>query len=363
MNWSEVRTWFPALSHCTYLNSATFGQLPLRTQAAVANHFERRDREACADFLTWFDDMDELRTLLARYISCQADDIAFTLNAASALSLFLGGIDWQPGDRVATLPNEFQNQIYYASWLSTRGVELLEVPRLETLPERTRAVVLSTVSYTTGYRPDLRRIAQMAHSAGALVYMDGTQSLGALQFDVADVQPDMFAVDGYKWLLCPNGATFFYISPELRLRIPPAVIGWRSDKGWRVVDDLNAGIPDFPDAAERYEGGMLAFPSLYGMAESVRMFLELGPAAIEQRVLSLADQTAQMLRTTGATIRNTNTNIVAANWPDRDASQLALDLHAKGIIVAARHGNLRVSPHFYNTEEDIEALRRALTGR
>ncbi len=361
MNWNEIRQQFPALSHTTYLNSATFGQLPLRTQAAVAKHFERRDREACADFLTWFDDMDELRALIGRLVNCQAEDVAFAPNAAAALSLFLGGIDFHPGDRIATLPNEFPNQFYYANWLSAKGVELVEVPGLEAIPERTKAVVLSTVNYTNGYRPDLPRISKAAKQAGALLYIDGTQSLGALTFDIDAIAPDMFAVDGYKWLLCPNGATFFYISPALRRQIQPAVIGWRSDKGWRGVDDLNHGIPKFPEAAERYEGGMLAFPSLYGMAESIRMLLELGPSAVEARVLSLAGQTAQILQATGATIQNANTNIVAAHWGDRDASQLAKDLRAKGIMVAARHGNLRVSPHFYNTEADLDALRRSLT--
>ena len=74
----------------------------------------------------------------------------------------------------------------------------------------------------------------------------------------------MLAVDGYKWLLCPNGATFFYVSPELRRTLRPSVIGWRSDKGWRSVDELHHGAPQMPEAAEKYEGGMLNFPSIYG---------------------------------------------------------------------------------------------------
>jgi len=360
MSWDTLRSQFPALRHFTYLNSATFGQMALRTQAAVARHFAHRDEHACADFLTWFDDMDELRGLIGQLVHCEANDIAFVSNAAAALSLFLGGIDWQPGDLVATLPDEFPNQYYYANWLQSRGVELVEVPGMTTLPERTRAIVISTVNYTNGYRPDLIEISAHARAAGALLYVDGTQSLGALQFDVQAVRPDMFAVDGYKWLLCPNGATFFYITPELRRRIPPAVIGWRSDQGWRSVDELHHGVPQFPEAAERYEGGMLSFPSLYGMAEAVRMLLEMEPANVEKRVLELAGQTAEIMQASGAEIRHTDTNIVAGCWPDRDASQLARDLRAKGIIVAARHGNLRVSPHFYNNQQDLEVFRDAL---
>lgn len=360
MNWAEIRTEFPALERWTFLNTATFGQVPLRSQGAVARHFARRDELACQDFLQWFDDAQEIRGLLAQLINCQADNIAFVSTAGAALSLFLGGIDWHPGDRIVTRADEFPNQYYYANWLGNRGVEVVELDHIAALPEHTRAVLLSTVSYTSGYRPDLRRISLLAHEAGALLYVDGTQSLGALCFDVHAVKPDLFAVDGYKWLLCPNGATFFYISPALRKTLPPAVIGWRSDQGWRSVDDLHHGAPQLPEAAERYEGGMLNFPSLYAMRESVRMILEIGPAAIEKRVLALAGQTAEVLRAAGAAIQHEGTNIVAAHWADRDASELARRLAEKRIIVAARHGNLRVSPHFYNDESDIEALASAL---
>ena len=356
MDWSLIRAQFPALQNVTYLNSATYGQLSQRTQAAVAAHFARRDAHACQDFLTWFTDMDELRALLAQLIHCQADDIAFTTNASSALSLFLGGITWHAGDRIVTLADEFPNQYYYANSLQQQGVELVELAEITALPLQTRAVVLSTVNYTSGYRPNLAAICRLAHAAGALVYIDGTQSLGALQFNIATVNPDFYAVDGYKWLLCPNGATFFYISPELRRTLPPAVIGWRSDQGWRSVDTLHHGTPVFPQAAERYEGGMLNFPSLYGMAESVLMILEIGPDRIEERVLSLAAQTAEILRGSGAEIRHEDTNIVAARWPGRDASALTRQLAQQKIVVAARQGHLRVSPHFYNDESDLRAL-------
>ena len=364
MNWASTRAEFPALAQWTYLNTATYGQVPLRSQAAVARHFAHRDELACQDFLKWFDDADEIRGLLGQLIHCSSEDIAFVSTAGAALSLFLGGIDWRPGDRIITLADEFPNQYYYANWLGGRGVELVEMAAIpmadDSVPERTRAIILSTVNYTSGYRPDLARISKLAHAAGALLYVDGTQSLGALAFDVQAVEPDLFAVDGYKWLLCPNGATFFYISPALRRMLQPAVIGWRSDRGWRSVDDLHHGAPQLPEGAERYEGGMLNFPSLYGMGESVRMILGIGPEVIERRVLALAAQVTEVLRAAGAEVRHPCSNIVAGRWPDRDASELSRTLGRNRIIVAARHGNLRVSPHFYNDESDIDALAAAI---
>ena len=360
MNWSAIRAEFPAVGRWTYLNTATYGQVPLRSQRAVTRHFERRDEFACQDFLGYFDDADEIRGLLARLIGSHADDIAFAPNACAVLSLFLGGIEWQSGDKIVTLADEFPNQYYYANTLKARGAELVEMNEIDTLPPGTRAVILSTVNYTSGYRPNVACISRLAREAGALLYIDGTQSLGALRFDVNEVRPDIFAVDGYKWLLCPNGATFFYVSPALRQTLAPAVIGWRSDRGWRGVDDLHHGVPQLPEGAERYEGGMLNFPSLCAMAESVRMILEIGPVMIEERVLSLAAKTAEVLHEAGAEIRHEGSNIVAAHWKDRDASALAKTLAAQRIVVAARHGNLRVSSHFYNDESDLEALAKAI---
>ena len=360
--WNELRAEFPALNTWTYLNTATYGHVPLRSVAAVSAHFERRERLACSDFLQWFDDVDEIRSLIGKLLNCSGEDIAFAPTAAAAVSLFLSGIDWREGDRIVTLRDEFPNQYYYAKWLGSRGVELVEMAEIAGLPERTRAVVVSTVSYSTGYRPDVASIARLAREAGALFYIDATQSAGALTIDLAKIAPDMCAVDPYKWLLAPNGAAFFFVSPELRSRLEPQVFGWRSDEGWRGVDDLSAAPPRLPAAAERYEGGMLNFPSIYGLGESVRLMLEAGPDRVEQRVLSLSQRVAEILEETGGVIAHRNTNIISARWESEGAAGRIRDgLEQRRILVAARRGALRVSPHFYNDESDLAELRAAVT--
>jgi selenocysteine lyase/cysteine desulfurase len=170
----------------------------------------------------------------------------------------------------------------------------------------------------------------------------------------------VFAVNGYKWLLSPNGAGFVYVRPELRKTLPPNVVGWRSDKGWRSVDQLNHGAPVFSDGAEKYEGGMLNFSALYAMGASVEMMLEIGPAVIEQRVMELAGMACAVLRGAGASIVHEGSSIIAARFDGVDASRLAVALKERRILVSARHGNLRVSVHFYNDETDIERLRVGL---
>ena len=141
---------------------------------------------------------------------------------------------------------------------------------------------------------------------------------------------------------------------------PATVVGWRSDRNWRSVDSLNHGEPVFAETAEKYEGGMLPFPSIYGMGAVIDLMLKVGPAAIEARVLELAEKARAMLRGLGAEVNADESPIVTALLPGTDSRELARSLKERRILVSARHGRLRVSPHFYNDETDLETLRKAL---
>jgi len=367
-DWDDVRREFPALRDWTFLNTATYGQTPARGIDAACEHFARRNRFACSDFLDWFDDADRIRAQASQLVNAAPEDIALLPTASAALSLLLGGMEWAPGDRVVTLHNEFPNNLYYPALLAERHVEFVETSWdgfYDAISDRTRLVALSSVNYTNGFRPPLDEIAQFLRARGVTFYIDGTQSVGALRMDVGAIQPAMMAVNAYKWLMTPNGAGFTYVHPEQRRNLKPNVIGWRSHHGWRDVDQLHHGAPDFKETAEKYEGGMLPFPSLYAMGASLELILELGPERIEQRVLSLASQLREMLRDLGGLLLydeapHFESPIVAARWPGVEASNLARQLREKRILVSARHGNLRVSVHFYNGEQDLARLADGL---
>jgi len=373
-DWKAIRAEFPALSEWTYLNSATFGHVPRRALAAMEAHFVRRERLACADFMQWFDDADRIRELVARLVHCQAQDIAFVPNASSGLSLLLSGIDWKPGDRIVTFRNEFPNHFYFPMWMERIGVETVETDWQgfeAAITPRTRLVTVSTVSYTDGFRAPVEEMSRFLGERGVLFSVDGTQSVGALQFDIGRVKPDIFAVHGYKWLLSPNGAAFLYVSPEVRRWLAPNVMGWRSDRRWRNPEDLHHGAPELSPAAEKYEGGMIPFALLYVMGAVIEMMLEIGLDAIESRVLELTEATRHVLRAAGAelisdTCPHYDSQVIAARFAGRDARVIARELAARKVLVSARHGNLRISPHFYNNEEDVsrfaEALQQVLAG-
>ncbi|MGC8794113.1 MAG: aminotransferase class V-fold PLP-dependent enzyme [Bryobacteraceae bacterium] len=281
-DWAAIRAEFPALSRWTYLNTATFGQVPRRAIQAIARHFERRDELACSDFLSWFDDADRIRGKVAHLINATRGDIAFVPNVATALGLLLSGIQWQPGDRIVTLELEFPDLIYHPALLAACGVEFVETSWARfphALTRNTRLVAVSEVNYITGFRAPLAEIAPELRQRGILLFIDGTQSAGALRFDAAAIQPSIYAVHGYKWLLAPDGAGFMYVHPELRERLAPNVIGWRSHRDWRWVDNLHHGAPVFTGEAEKYEGGMIPFAVLYAMEAFLDLILELGDRA------------------------------------------------------------------------------------
>jgi cysteine desulfurase/selenocysteine lyase len=363
VDWEAVRGEFPALRNWTYLNTATFGQLPRRAGEAVATHLAHRDELACWDFLDWYEDMQRVRRKVARLIHCEGDDIAFIANASTALGILLAGLDWCEGDRILTLEHEFPNNLYAPGLLDRMGVEMEECSWehfYDSVDARTRLVCISSVNYNTGFAPPLAELAEFLRERGVLLYLDGTQSVGALQFDVRRIQPDMLAVHAYKWLISPNGAGFMYVRPQLRERLRPNVLGWRSHRDWRNVDNLHHGVPELADSAEKYEGGSVIFALIYAMEAAIDLILEIGPDAIEQRVLTLAEKTRETLRRHGGRVDLCGSPIVAARFENCDVSALARALKERQVLVAARRGQLRVSPHFYNNEQDLERFEQTL---
>ena len=363
VDWKSVRAEFPALAHWTYLNTATYGHVPKWGTDAIAAHFANRDRFACTDFLRWYDHADVIRISAARLIHAEPDDIAFLTNSASALGLLAGGIDWRAGDNIVTLADEFPNCLYLPALVERHQVEFREVPWecfYGAIDTRTRLVALSEVNYASGFRPPLEEIAAYLRVRNVLLYVDGTQSVGALRFDVRRIQPDMLAVHAYKWMISPTGTGFMYVAPSLRAKLPPAVAGWRTHREWRNVDNLHHGPPELKDTAEKYEGGGLQFGLLDAMGAAIDWLLALGPNEIESRVLELARSARERMIALGGTSAGNGSQIVAVKFEGINPSALMAGLSARGVVVAARHGYLRISPHFYNNEADLDQLEEEL---
>jgi selenocysteine lyase/cysteine desulfurase len=375
VDWTQVRRQFPVLEKWTYLNTATFGPIPTCAVEAANRHFRHRDEEACIDFLDWFTDADRVRVKAAKLIGAEAADIAFVPSAGAALSWLMQGISWEPGDQIVSFAGEFPNNLYYPLVWRRCGVEFVELEvagghfRLDDLLARltahTRLLVMSSVNYSTGLRPPIEEIGQALRERGILFYLDTTQSVGALRLDVRAAGVAFMALHGYKWMLSPTGIGFAYISSELRRRLAPSIFSWRSHQDWRNVDQLHHGEPDLPEAAMRYEGGILNFSGIYAMEAVLDLIDSLGAEAVEKRVLDLAAKTRDVLRDNGGVLLADqhpyyDSPIVTAQFPGVNMSKLAQELKRRRIVVAARKGNLRVSPHMFNHEDDLGQLDEAL---
>lgn len=354
-DWHKIRSEFPALENRAYLNTATFGQLPRRATEAVAKHWQHRDDLACTDFLSWYDDADRLRASIAKLVGATANDIAFVGNAAAALGMVLAALELKPDDNIVTLEDEFPNYLYMPQMREVAWERFYD-----SIDRNTRMVAISEVNYSTGFRPPLAEISEFTHERNIILFVDGTQSLGALTIDLEKLNVDVYAVHGYKWLISPPGSAFMVVLEPLRSTLRSIMVGWRSHKTWRNVDNLHHGAPEFSSSAEKYEGGGLPFALLYALEQSVEMMLEIGPDLIEQRVMQLAGSARDRLRKLGADIAENGSQIVAARFPGRDPSHLARELKKSNVNVAARHGFLRISPHFYNDNNDLEQLCEAI---
>jgi selenocysteine lyase/cysteine desulfurase len=312
-------------------------------------------------------------------IGAHADEIALVGNTTAGISLVAEGIDWRPGDNVVTLADEFPSNVYPWFNLAERGVETRRVPteisgrldleRLaEACDERTRIVTVSWIGFATGYRHDVKRIAEIAHQHGALMFLDAIQGLGAFPLDVNESGIDFLAADSHKWMLGPEGAGIAYIRREHLEKLRPFGVGWHSVMPGQDYTHIELNLR--PTAA-RYEGGSQNNAGMLALGASLELLAGLGLESLAACVLDISDRACERLRDIGATIVSDRrldhrdgeqrSGIVAFEMPGRDPMALKRYAMRQDVVFGVRAGRLRISPHAYNNEEDLDRLVAALT--
>jgi selenocysteine lyase/cysteine desulfurase len=332
-----------------------------------------RDGRADTD-LEWMDErIAHVRALVARLIHASPDEIAFVGSTSHGLNIVAAGIDWRAGDNVVCAETEFPANVY--PWLNLRrkGVEVrfarqdqgrIPLEAIATqMDDRTRLVAISLVEFFTGYRNNLAAIGDLCRQRGARLCVDGIQGLGVLPVAVRECGVDFLAAHGAKWLLGPIGSGFLYCRRERLLELDLAMAGWRS-----VVDQREyfRYESDWFDTARRFEVGSLNYLGLTGLGASLELLLEIGLASISERVLQLTERLIRLLRDHHYRVitpsrREERAGIVSFLPRDDDPEGTVARLKAADIVVSARGPGVRVSPHFYNTKEEIDTLMRVLT--
>jgi selenocysteine lyase/cysteine desulfurase len=237
---------------------------------------------------------------------------------------------------------------------------------LSQVDDRTRVVTISWVQFGSGYRSDLARIGRFCRDRDIIFVVDAIQGLGGLKLDVERDYVDAFAADAHKYLLGPEGIALLYISDRVIDRIKPTVVGWTSVKNY---EDYSHGSIDYKldyrEGALRFECGTLNTAGVYGLGASIDLLLEVGPEKIEQYLLELSDYLAERLQSKGhetiSSRRPGETSaIVTCRHERHSPRELYHLLRSKNIVTAPRMNRLRISPHFYNTREEVDKLIEVL---
>jgi selenocysteine lyase/cysteine desulfurase len=366
---------FPICARKIYCAHAADAPLPRRVAEAMKDSIER----ACADSRNYDHELEriaETRTLVARLLGCESEEISFTGPTASGLNTVASGLDWNQGDEVVCYFDDYPANVYPWLALERRGVKpvfLATASLGEITPEiveraltkRTRLVALASAHNISGYRIDLDAIGALCAERGVLFSVDAIQTLGAFPVPLQHV--DFASSGAQKWMLGPSGAGILYVKKSRHEWLRPALVG-----GWNVVspDFITQREIRFESGGRKFEPGAYTHSVIAGLRASVELLLDVGPNEVSNQIRSLTGSLRDQISGGGfeflsPTETENRSGMLTLRHP-RIAGERFLDALTKNdVVVSLRHdraklGWLRISPHFYNTPAEIRTIAELL---
>ncbi len=367
----RYRDEFPVTEQYIYLDHAGVAPVSLRVKKAVEQYILEVSEGAMFNYARWVKRVTDTREHCAKLIHADTDEIAFVKNTSHGLSLVADGLDWHDGDNMIVCEKEFPSNIYPWLNLKRKGVEVRFVPfnhgRIELrdieslIDEKTRLLSISSVQFLNGFRIDLQKAGKLCRERDILLCVDAIQSLGVIPMDVQDCNIDFLSADGHKWLLSPEGTGIFYCRKGLAERLNPPLIGWKSVKKDMEFESIDL---DLKDNTLRFEEASMNIMGIYALGAALDLIFEVGIERIHDTVLGLGDMIIgeadkRELHVLGPRAKEERGGIVTFSG-DFDPHTVKKELETMNIMVNVRAGGLRVSPHFYNTEDDILSLFESL---
>jgi selenocysteine lyase/cysteine desulfurase len=361
---ARYRSEFPIFRDRVYLNTCSLGALGERSRRKVAEFLDLwQSRGASAWYDVWWEALGDLRARYGRLVNAAATEIALAPSTSVALSAVAESLDYRRRPKIVTTSLDFPTVAY--QWLAKarRGVEVVvvESPDRISVPveaiaravdQRTALVVTSHVYFTSGAIQDIKSVASVAHAQGALCLVDAYQSVGQIPVDVRATGVDFLTAGGLKWLLGGPGIVFLYVREELAQQLEPMVAGWF---GHRDQFNFDPRSLTFHDDARRFELGTPALAAIYAQRGGLEYIEEIGVPAIREVTAALTEDLIARARAAGfapkvAAEPAARSAIVMLPVPDPAAS--VRHLAADGVIADARPGHVRLSPFFYNVQDD-----------
>jgi cysteine desulfurase/selenocysteine lyase len=376
------REWFE-IEDATYLNVANQAPIPRVSIRAVQDAIEAKKYPHRMPESAFFKIPSRIRASIARLIGGKPEEVALTSGASAGVAAVAVGLRWNPGDEVVTGKSEFPLQ--YATWRpmeEREGLKLVVVPPRErfitaddligAMTPRTRLVSVSLVRFDDGSLLDAARVAAACHAQGALLLLDASQCVGAMPMDVHQLGADFLVCAGYKWLLSPFGTGFFWARSEHLRIVRPAPFYWIAVAGADDFANLFFDDPkpapsaarwDAPESASYFNFNL----NLAAMDVSLDLVERMGPGLVAAHNRKLIDLMFERLpedRFVPASpldaARRGPYGCFAARSPEKTAEAYQR-LRDENVIVSLREGNIRVSPHLFNTERDIDRLISVVT--
>jgi kynureninase len=359
-----MRDEFPILERCIYLNSCSLGALSRRAEARVGEFYrEWHELGAAAWYDRWLGRLGELRARAALLLGAGPGEIALAASTSAALSVLASALDYRRRNEVLVADLDFPTIAY--QWMARPDVRVIRVPSddgatvqlerwADAASDRTAAIATSHVFFATGAIQDLRALADIAHRAGALLIVDAYQSAGQIPVDVRASGVDALVTGPLKWLLGGPGLAYLYVREELARRLRPRIAGWF---GAANAFDFDITRCEPHQDARRFELGTPALPAVHTALGGMDLIEQLGIGAIRDRNQALTERLIARCHDAGLQLT------MAPRAEERSAivmirhaaaAATVTRLAERDIIVDARPGHVRVSPHFYNTEEDVD---------
>ncbi|MCX6048100.1 MAG: aminotransferase class V-fold PLP-dependent enzyme [Chloroflexi bacterium] len=367
----SLRERFPIFAKKVYLNSCSQGALSIDVQLAYARYLADWEEQG-SPWELWVEQLEATRQAFSALINAEADEIAVTASVSAGINTLASALDFS-GPRKKIVVSDFEfptvGQIWHAQ--EQRGAQIVHVPAAgnsvpveyfaDAIDENTQLVAITHVCYRNGALLDVPAIVELAHKKGALVLLDGYQTLGTMPIDVKQLKVDFLVGGVLKYLLASSGLAYLYVRKELLSQLHPTNGGWFSQANIFAMDN-NAHTPSA--TARRFEAGSPPVPNIYAALAGIKLLQTLGAEQIQTEV-------RQLTSAIKAGVMRRGFNLVSPVDPNKHGALITIRSHKvdllvkwmadDGIIVSSRDGNLRISPHFYNNQADIDRLIDSLT--
>ncbi len=376
MDWSDWRNEFPILSHKTYLNSCSLGPISIRVREALREYMETWEMQSIpwdeTSWDIWLEKVNEARSSFARLINAHPDEIAVTYAASTAISSIAGALDFNERNEAVVTELDFPTNFYIwkshekigakVKMIKSRdGISISADDYEKVVTERTRIVSTSHVFSFSGYMQNLEEIAEICRKNDVIFLVDAYQSAGTIPIDVRKMDVDILVSGTVKWLLGGPGIAFMYVRRDIIENFEPMCTGWlASENPFEFSPDRFVYAPD----ARRFQQGSPSVPCAYSAKAGIDIILEADPERIRKRTVELTQMVIDMAEENHIGTRTPEDpeerGSIVILTPE-NSRKIFEKLIAEGIVTSYRKG-IRVSPHFFNNEDDIDRLFRVMTG-